>query len=119
MKNRQDIIEALNKLTTEQSECSISVQYDQDEFIDVGGLSIIDCVLVLYAIDSPDDVSLSYNDLKRFLSVEQGNVGEVKLCFPNPYYEQKVTEMVIDDGEFEDILGVEEHPYFSTDEVEQ
>lgn len=113
MKNRQEIIEALNKLTPEQSGCSISVQYDQDEFIDVGGLSIIDCVLVLYAIESSDDVSLSYNDLKRFLSVEQGNVGEVKLCFLNPYYEQKLTALVIDDGEFEDILGVEQHPYFS------
>lgn len=114
MKNRQDIIEALNKLTPDQSECSISIQYDQDEFIDVKELAIIDCILVLYAIDSHCDVSLSYDDLKHFLSVEEGNIWEVKLCFLHPYYEQKVTGMVIDDGEFEDILGVEEHPYFST-----
>ena len=118
MKNRQDIIEALNKLTPDQSQCSISIRYDQDEFIDVRKLAIIDCVLVLYAIESSDDVSLSYNDLKHFLSTKPDNVWEVKLCVCHPYYEQKVTEMVIDDGEFEDILGVEEHPYFSTDEVE-
>jgi hypothetical protein len=110
---REQLTTLLDTLNKKQDMNSISIQYDDDEFIGVEAITIMDNILILYAVDEESEVSLTYDDLKYFL----GNVNfkpfyEVKIVFEEQDNELEITNMKIDDGEFEDTLGDEDHPYF-------
>jgi hypothetical protein len=103
----------LDTLNEKQDMHSISIQYDNDEFINVEAIGIMDNVLTLYMVNEETQRSLAYDDLKYFINtLNTKPFYKIKAVFEGQDNELEITDMKIDDGEFEDTLGDEDHPYF-------
>lgn len=115
---KTQLLKYISGLNNDQLSSSLSVRVGHDDdFVDIGGLHIEDTTLIMYVLDEYHENSLSYEELYHFITeVNKAPFTKIEVDFENGETNEprvEVKKLEIDEtNEFEDTLGMENHPYF-------
>ena len=115
------LIQVLENLENYQLDQSVSVNISDDDFTGVGEVYLENNTLVLKSTDY-DNLAIEYKDLLEFINSNYMETLIEKVVFRYDDLDEDkendliIDEITIDNGEFEDILGDENHVYFKAHE---